>query len=261
MVNALEELSPEQAPSKGHAKAHDQAASCLAAAASAAAAPALRAAIQARASSNAAASPDRRSTGADDSAGGEAASSWPRVKELTEAAVLQMEQMLSPASLNDRVAQLCEARLAPAVTELRFLTALTGQHKLQASLDRLFAGTWHQQGSPASAHGACSGCQLSQLLSPRVTQGVFAASLDKSLGSTLDRGQTGQQLAQVAADAALQPVPEPWRSLDRGCLHLLAASQLHREGGTVLATTHRLKHRIAPFKGLSSSSLNMRPCL
>lgn len=244
MVKALEELSPEQAPdqaiSKGRAKTCGQAASCLAAAASAPAALALRAAAEARTSSSAAVSTYGRSAPVDEYCRGKSASRWPRAKELTEAAVLQMELMLSSADLHDSVAQPCKASLAPAAAELRFLTALQGQHKLQASLDRLFAGTWRQQGSPASAHSACSGCQLSQLVSPQVTPRVSADSMTMQVGSALDRGLTGQQLAQLAADAALQPMQEPWRSLHRGCLHLLAASQLQREGGMSPATTHCL---------------------
>ena len=239
-MKALEELSPDQALSKGRAKTRGQAASCLAAAASAPAALALRAAAEARTSSSAAASTNGRSTAVDEYCRGESASRWPRAKELTEAAVLQMELMLSSANLHDSVAQPCKASLAPAVAELRFLTALQGQHKLQASLDRLFAETWRQQGSSASAHSACSGCQLSQLVSPQVTPRVSADSLTMQVGSALDGGLTGQQLAQLAADAALQPIQEPWRSLHRGRLHLLAASQLQREGRISPATTHCL---------------------
>lgn len=244
VVKALEELSPEDAPdqalSKGCAKMRGQAASCLAAAASMPAGLALHAAAEARTSSNAAASSHGRSTTVDENGVGESSCRWPRTKELTETAVLRIELMLSSADLHDSVAQPCKASLAPAAAELRFLTALQGQHKLQASLDRLFAETWRQQGSPASAHSACSGCQLSQLVSPQVTLRAYADSMTMHVGSAPDRGDTGQQLAQLAADAALQPIQEPWRSLHRGRLHLLSASQLQREGETSPATMHRL---------------------
>ena len=244
VVKTLEELSPEEAPdqalSKGRAKTRGQAASCLAAAASVPAGLALRAAAEARTSSNAASSTYGRSAAVDEYGGGESSSRWPRTTELTETAVLQIELMLSSADLHDSVAQPCKASLAPAAAELRFLTALQGQHKLQASLDRLFAETWRQQGSPASVHSACSGCQLSQLVSPQVTLRAYADSVTMHVGSAPDRGHTGQQLAQLAADAALQPIQEPWRSLHRGRLHLLSASQLQREGERSPATMHCL---------------------
>ena len=221
-------------PSKARARRHEQAGACLATAASARAMQALHAAAEARQNSGSMACTSGRADssmlagdcGLAAPAGSRGAhtGSWGSVQQLTEEAIEHLESLLHAEELHCGVRLACLAGLAPATAELRFLAALQGQHKLQASLDRLCADSWRQQPSPANLQSALRDCQLSQMLCPQVTASV--SSLSGQLGS----GQTGQQLRLLAADAALEPVQDHWRALHRGLLHLLAATQLQREG-------------------------------
>lgn len=207
---------------------HNLAASSLVADAGAKAVLALQAAAEARKSSNSSTGTSGRGAAQADSGASRTSNGWQQAQQLTEEAVEHIRISLSAIDLQNRDLQPCLAALAPAAAELRFLTALRGQHELQASMDELFADAWATQPFPANVHSTSDGCQLSQLISgPSVT-----AKSAEALASAakVSRGQRGQQLRQVAADSALQPLREPWRSAHRGRLHLLAASQLHGEG-------------------------------
>lgn len=232
ILKALEQVDPEQkaehVPNKAYAKIYEQAGACLATALSARAVQALHAAAQAHQISG---SPAASSGRAGTSTGRSSSSSstvWQRVQQLSEEAVKHMVSVQCAQDLHSSVRVACMASLAPAAAELRYLTALQGQHELQASLDRIFAESWPQQSFPAALHSAFGGCQLSHMLSPEVS-----ACLADGLSSELGPGQTGQQLRQRAADSALQPLQESWRSFLRGALHLLAASRLQREGAVL----------------------------
>jgi len=229
ILKALEEVDPEQkaerVPNKAYSKIYEQAGACLATAVRARAVQALHAAAQAHQISGSPASSSGRAGTSTGRSTSSSSTVWQRVQQLSEEAVKHMDSVQCAQDLHSSVRVACMASLAPAAAELRYLTALQGQHELQASLDRIFAESWPQQPFPAALHSAFGGCQLSQMLSPEVS-----ACLADGMISELGPGQTGQQLRQRAADSALQPLQESWRSFHRGALHLLAASRLQREG-------------------------------
>ena len=152
-------------------------------------------------------------------------SRWQEVQRLTIVAVENMVSALGAEGLHSGVQASCTAALAQTAAELSFLAALQGQQEAQARLDRLFAESWRMQAPLACLDSACRGCLLLQMLSPEAT-----CSSGMGRGSLLVSGQSGQQLAQLAAHSAQQPLQEPWRSVCRGRAHLLAAAQLQREG-------------------------------
>ena len=147
-------------------------------------------------------------------------------------AVEHMVSALGAEGLHSGVQASCITALAPIAAELSFLAALQGQHEAQARLVRLFAESWRLQ-APLACLSRCRGCQLLQMLSPEAT-----CSSGEGPGSLLGSRQSGQQLAQLAADSAQQPLQEPWRSVCRGRAHLLAAAQLQREGACSMSLRH-----------------------
>ena len=156
---------------------------------------------------------------------GSSSSRWQEVQRLTTEAVEHLVSALGAEGLHSGVHASCTAALAPTAAELSFLAALQGQPEAQARLDRLFTESWRLQAPLACLSSACRGCQLLQMLSPEAT-----SSSGEGPGSLLVSGQSGQQLAQLAADSAQEPLQEPWRSACRGRAHLLAGAQLQREG-------------------------------
>ena len=172
---------------------------------------------------------------ADGTSNNSSGSRWQEVQELTVEAVKHMVSALGAEGLHSSVQAACTAALAPIAAELSFLAALHGQQEAQARLDRLFAESWRLQAPLACLSSAHGGCQLLQL----PTSGATCSS-GQVPGSMPASGQSGQQLAQIAADSAQQPLQEPWRSVCRGRAHLLAAAQLQREGACAL---HAARHR------------------
>ena len=232
VLKALKQVDPEQkaerVQNKAYAKIYEQAGDCLATAVGARAVQALHAAAQTRQISSSPASSSGRAGTISGSSTSSSSTGWQRVRQLSQEAVKHMESVQCAQDLHGSVRAACMASLAAAAAELRYLTALQGQHELQASLDRMFAESWPQQPFPAALHSAFGGCQLSHMLSPEVS-----ACLADGIIPELGPGQTGQQLRQRAADSALQPLQESWRSFHRGALHLLAASRLQREGAVL----------------------------
>ena len=230
MLTALEAFASheghQEAPSRSSARLQEQAASCLAAAASHRAVLALQAADEACRECHSTAGTSDLSSATDGTIDNSSSSSrWQEIQRLTVEAVEHMVSALGAEGLPSGVQASCTAALAPTAAELSFLAALQGQQEAQARLDRLFAESWRLQPPPAGLYSACRGCQLLQMLSPEA-----ACSSGEGLGSVLVSGQCGQQLAQLAADSAQQPLQEPWRSACRGRAHLLAAAKLQREG-------------------------------
>ena len=241
MLRAVEGIDPEgkvgQAPNKAQALQHEQAGACLA----------LHAAAEARRTSGSLACASGRAAGSAAPADNRSCSrnsAWCQARQLAQAAVEHMEAILCTQQVDSRVRGTCMARLAPVTAELRFLTALQGQHELQASLDRLHEDSWTPEQFTSIAPGALGGCLLSQLLCPELTP-----SLPDDLRVQPGSRHAGQQLRQLAADSATKPLRDPWCAVHRGFLHLLAATQLQREGDSSW-TSHTDFHLIvhmAPY--------------